>query len=189
MSENNKEEEKVFPNFDPTKDLSQAPTKRLKRGKGARPLLESEIKEVQQKARSAAECARILGVSYNTYKKYAKQYGIFEDLKNPSGYGIEKGIVTLQQKYPLDEIIEGRHPNYPVWKLKRRLIDNGYMLEKCNNCGFEERRITDYRVPLVLDHIDGDRTNHKYENLRMLCLNCRFLIVGNLTGPKKEWNW
>ena len=27
------------------------------------------------------EAARLLGVSYNTYKKYARKYGIFEDLK------------------------------------------------------------------------------------------------------------
>ena len=83
--------ESLFPNFDPTKDLSKAPKQRTKRGLGARPLLESEIKDVQQKARSAAEAARMLGVSYNTYKKYAKEYGVFEDLKNPHGIGIRKG--------------------------------------------------------------------------------------------------
>ena len=54
----------------------------MKRGLGAKALMESEIKEAQGKARSAMEAARILGVSYNTYKKYAKLYGIFEDLKN-----------------------------------------------------------------------------------------------------------
>ena len=43
------------------------------------------------------------------------------------------------------------------------------MLEKCNNCGFEEKRLTDGKVPLVLDFEDGDRKNHKHENLRMLC--------------------
>ena len=73
-------EEPFFPNFDPTKDLSQAgQQRRMKRGLGAKPLLESEIKDAQKKARSAMEAARILGVSYNTYKKYARKYGIFED--------------------------------------------------------------------------------------------------------------
>ena len=55
-----------------------------KRGIGARPLLESEIKDAQSKSRSAFEAARLLEVSYNTYKKYAKLYGIFEDLDNTS---------------------------------------------------------------------------------------------------------
>jgi hypothetical protein len=185
--ENNNE--KLFPNFDPTKDLSQAPQKRTKRGLGAKPLLESEIREAQQKARSAMEAARLLGVSYNTYKKYAKQYGIFDDLKNPSGIGITKGFHSNHQKYPLEDILAGKHPEYPVWKLKRRLLENGYLQEKCNNCGFDERRVTDFRVPLVLDFLDGDKKNHSYDNLRMLCFNCSFLINGNLTGPKKEYEY
>ena len=88
-------DEKIFPNFDPTKDLSQAGKKRrMKRGLGSRPLMESEIKEAQQKSRSAMEAARVLGVSYNTYKKYSRKYGIFEDLKNPDGNGIKKGYFT-----------------------------------------------------------------------------------------------
>ena len=66
--------EKIFPNFDPTADLSLARgNRRMKRGLGAKPLLESEIKDVQEKARSAMEAARLLGVSYNTYKKYARK--------------------------------------------------------------------------------------------------------------------
>ena len=44
-------------------------------------------------------------------------------------------------------------------------------------------------TPLVLDFIDGDRKNHLYENLRMLCFNCSFLINGNLTGPRKEYEY
>ena len=188
--ENKENEEKVFPNFDPTKDLSQAgKQRRMKRGLGAKPLLESEIKDAQKKARSAMEAARLLGVSYNTYKKYARKYGIFEDLKNPDGTGIRKGYNLKRGKYSLDDILKGKYPEYPIWKLKQRLLLNGYMLEKCNKCGFEERRITDHKVPLVLDFQDGDRKNHLYENLRMLCFNCSFLINGNLTGPKKEYEY
>ena len=188
--ENEESKEPEFPNFDPTQDLTLATNnRRMKRGLGAKALTESEIKEAQGKARSAMEAARILGVSYNTYKKYAKLYGIFEDLKNPEGVGIQKGFNIKKGKYSLDDILKGEYPDYPVWKLKRRLISNGYMLEKCNECGFEERRLTDHKVPLVLDHMDGDRTNHKYDNLRMLCLNCSFLINGNLTGPKKEYDY
>ena len=177
--------DKMFPNFDPTKDLSQAgKQRRMKRGLGAKPLMESEIKDAQKKARSAMEAARILGVSYNTYKKYARKYGIFEDLKNPDGVGIKKGYNLKRGKFALEDILDGKYPEYPVWKLKQRILLNGYMQEKCNSCGFEERRVTDHKVPLVLDFIDGNRKNHKHENLRMLCFNCSFLINGNLTGPK-----
>jgi len=183
------EEVKGFPNFDPTQDLTQAPQQRRKRGLGARPLLESEIKGIQKKARSAAEAARLLGVSYNTYKKYAREYKLFEELKNPSGIGIRKGANGTSGFHPLDDILAGKHPTYPVWKLKKRILLNGYMEEKCNNCGFCERRVTDHRVPLVLDFLDGNRKNFLYDNLRMLCFNCSFLINGNLSGPKKEYEY
>jgi hypothetical protein len=178
-----------FPNFDPTQNLSLAPQKRTKRGLGARPLLESEIKDIQKKARSAAEAARLLGVSYNTYKKYAREYKIFEDLKNPSGIGIRKGTTTTHGFHALDDILAGKFPNYPVWKLKKRLLLSGYVEEKCCSCGFEERRVTDHRVPLILDFLDGNRKNFTYDNLRMLCFNCSFLINGNLTGPRKEYEY
>jgi len=183
-------EEKFFPNFDPTKDLTLAgKNRRMKRGLGAKPILESEIRDAQKKARSAMEAARLLGISYNTYKKYARQYNIFEDLKNPDGKGIRKGYNIKRGKFSLDDILAGKYPDYPIWKLKQRLLLNGYMLEKCNNCGFEEKRITDGKVPLILDFHDGNRCNHKYDNLRMLCFNCSFLLNGNLTGPKKEYEY
>jgi len=180
---------KEFSNFDPTQNLSLAPQRRTKRGLGARPLLESEIKGIQKKARSAAEAAKMLGVSYNTYKKYAKEYKIFEDLKNPSGIGIRKGVQNVSGFHALDDILAGKYPNYPIWKLKKRLLLNGYMEEKCCNCGFNERRLTDHRVPLVLDFIDENKKNHSYDNLRMFCFNCSFLIRGNLTGPKKLYEY
>lgn len=187
QSEDKKPNEKVF---DPTQDLSLAGRqRRLKRGLGSGQLMESEIRDAQSKSRSAMEAARVLGVSYNTYKKYAKMYGIFEDLINQKGVGVSKGFNIKRGKYALDDILSGKYPDYPSWKLRHRLLTNGYMLERCNNCGFDEKRLTDNRVPLVLDYIDGNRKNHKYENLQMLCLNCTFLINGNLSGSKKEYQY
>ena len=41
--------EKIFPNFDPTQDLSlTGSNRRMKRGLGVKTLLESEIKDVQK---------------------------------------------------------------------------------------------------------------------------------------------
>ena len=110
--ENMNNEEKVFPNFDPTKNLSLAGnSRRMKRGLGAKPIMESEIKDAQSKARSAMEAARVLGISYNTYKKYARQYGIFENLKNPDGKGIRKGFNIKRGKFSLDDIVAGKYPD------------------------------------------------------------------------------
>ena len=41
-----------------------------------RPLTESEVKEALEKSPSAIKAARRLGVSYQTFKKYTKMYGV-----------------------------------------------------------------------------------------------------------------
>ena len=52
-------DEKIFPNFDPTKDLSQAGTnRRMKRGLGAKPLMESVIQTSPIKNRRVRRCWR-----------------------------------------------------------------------------------------------------------------------------------
>lgn len=54
-----------------------------------------------------------------------------------------------------------------------------YLLEqadyKCTECGFNKLHPSDDSCILEIDHIDGDSTNHKPENLRVLCPNCHAL--------------
>ena len=152
------------------------------------PLMQAQIEAAMAATNSNAEAARYLRVSYDTYKKYSKLYKdkdgvvLFEKHKNQSGKGISKLNKGERAKYPLNEILEGDHPNYPPSRLKARLIKECILEEKCSNCGFEERRITDFTVPLLLDHIDGDTTNHVESNLRLLCYNCYYLMVKNPCG-------
>jgi hypothetical protein len=148
-------------------------------------LTESQILEVQKHARSAKEAARMLGVSYLTYKKYAKMFGVFENLLNPTGVGISKGF-AFYKKYPLDEILEGKHPGYNINTLKKRLIKSDEFEHKCDICGFDEERITDGKRPLILDFVDDDKTNHRRENVRFLCYNCYFLNVGNINKKRYD---
>lgn len=46
---------------------------------------------------------------------------------------------------------------------------------KCSQCGWSERNPLTGRVPLHVDHIDGDWRNHREENLRLICPNCHSL--------------
>lgn len=49
----------------------------------------------------------------------------------------------------------------------RRKFDN-----KCCLCGWHEVNPSTQLVPLVADHIDGDWSNNREGNLRLLCPNC-----------------
>ena len=150
-----------------------------KRGAGARPLLESQIKAAQEKSLSARQAAKTLGISYNTYKKYAKLYGIFEDLKNPYGVGIQRQVKIRNIKYNIEDLVNGKHLHYPIHKFKNKLFDSGYLPKVCGSCGFSEERITDGKMPLLIDFLDGNLNNRKLENIRPLCYNCFFLLVGD----------
>jgi hypothetical protein len=168
----NEEIEGFFPNLEPN-------SRTTKRGLGAKPILESQIKAAQEKSKSAFEAARTLGISYNTYKKYAKLYGIFEDLKNPYGIGIEKAKRIKNKKYHIDDLIAGKYVRYPLHKFKNKLFDSGYVPKVCGSCGFSEERVTDGKMPLLIDFLDGNLNNRKLDNIRPLCYNCFFLLVGD----------
>jgi len=150
-------------------------------GSRGKPLLKRDIELAQSKTKSAAGAARYLGVSYNTYKKYAKMYGIHERHLNPGGKGIPKNA-DAGTRIPLSDILDGKHPSYNIKMLKNRLIKSGLFDEECAMCGFNERRVTDYKMPLILVFKDGDRSNHALENMDLLCFNCAFLTVGEINN-------
>lgn len=152
--------------------LLPPPVRKTKRGRGYRPLLQSEIEDAQEKADTAMGAARILGVSYPLFRKYARRYGIHKinrsATRKPNLYSPEKG------KYPISEILDNKHPHLNDYIIKDKLIRFNILEPKCNICGYDKRRVVDNKICLLLDHKDGDRKNSKLENLQLLCLNCTF---------------
>ena len=162
----------------------------MRRGSGSQQILKSDILIAQANTLSAAKAAVYLNVSYNTYKKWATAYGIWKT--NPKSVGIprppSRGTFKIQEDI-LKEALEGKRPNFNRFRLKSLLLKYGFLHEECSQCGFNEQRVTDLKVPLYLDYIDGDKKNFKIENLRLLCLNCTFLIVGDLNGHKINYTY
>lgn len=58
----------------------------------------------------------------------------------------------------------------PRWWNKKRLFVAGLKNQKCELCGWVKS--IDGRIPLELDHINGDVHDNRLENLRILCPNC-----------------
>ena len=141
------------------------------------------ILESQKHTKSNMEAARWMNVCYTTYKKWAKYYGVFDQHLNQSGVGIKKGWATY--RIPLEEIFDGtRKCNYTLPTLKKRMVEEGYAKEECYSCGWNEGRITDGKIPLTLDFIDGDSDNKSLENIRLLCANCYFVYNGHFHNSK-----
>lgn len=140
-------------------------------------LTETEVKEALERAGSALGAARILGVSYPTFKRRARDMGIHKTPGWPVKKKTQKSrgpISPFKGKFPLDEILQNKHPNFPAHRLKDKLIRGGVKSCECEQCGFSERRLTDGKVPLLLNFNDGNNNNFLIENLRILCYNCTF---------------
>jgi hypothetical protein len=70
---------------------------------------------------------------------------------------------------PLDQLLV-KGSTTTSGNLRRRLIAAGMKPAHCEECGLTEWR--DNRLPLCLDHVNGDHTDNRLENLRILCPNC-----------------
>ena len=123
--------------------------------------------KVCEESNSMAHAAAKLKMHFNTFKKRAIILDCYKP--NQSGKGMRKKYGG-KNITPLNEILEGKHPNYQTYKLKNRLLREGYMINRCEVCGIEDWYGN--QLNMELDHIDGDRTNHKRENLRIICPNC-----------------
>ena len=64
--------------------------------------------------------------------------------------------------------------DFQSYKLKSRLIKEGLKQLKCEICGWEQKTV-DGRIPVELDHINGNHRDNRLENLRVLCPNCHSL--------------
>ncbi|UGO46293.1 HNH endonuclease [Bacillus phage vB_BanS_Chewbecca] len=56
-------------------------------------------------------------------------------------------------------------------RLKSRLISEGYLVEKCCKCGIGNEW-NGKPLSLQLDHKNGNNTDNRIENLRIMCPNC-----------------
>lgn len=72
--------------------------------------------------------------------------------------------------------------------LKRYLVEK--FGEKCVSCGWNKKHPVTKKVPLEIDHIDGNAENNLEENLRLICPNCHSLSLNfrNLNrGNGRRW--
>jgi hypothetical protein len=151
-----------------------------------KPLSKEMIVAAQAKTKSNMAAARYLHVSYQHYKRYAKMYKVFEGHKNQSGKGIPKFLKGTGKEPALLDIIEGRisSAHFSPAKIKYRLIEEGYLSEQCSMCGFQERRVLDYKMPLLLHFKDNNKSNYTRDNIELLCYNHYFLTVGDIFTEK-----
>lgn len=115
-------------------------------------------------------CKKLYMTSYygnrQTIKKYIKERNI-----DISHFYDENENLTFHQIIELSNILieNSKYTNTTI--LKERLYKEGLKKRKCELCGQGEIW-NDMKISLILDHINGNSSDNRIENLQIVCPNC-----------------
>lgn len=135
-------------------------------------ITDEEFIAITKKCQTMAQASKLCGMSYRAYSAKAKELNVFHLIANQGGKGRKK---KPRSKIKTSDILAGKYPSFQTYKLKIRLINEGYLEDKCSICGWNQKVDGYEYTPCELDHIDGNPTNHQLSNLRILCPNCHAL--------------
>lgn len=119
-----------------------------------------------------ALCLVDRGANHKRLKDYLLEKGI--DTSHLLGRGWSLGHKSsVKAKRDISDYLEGRVTNTSSSYLRKRLVEEGYLENRCLWCGI--RDWFGFPITLELDHIDWNPSNNALSNLRILCPNCHAL--------------
>lgn len=122
------------------------------------------------------------GGNYEQVKSRTKELGY--STEHFLGKAWNKGIrYELDNKKPLSDVLVNGS-SIQSYKLKHRLYNSGLKTPKCEMCGWCTESL-DGRIPVELDHINGNKNDNRLLNLRILCPNCHSLQTTHRGKNKK----
>jgi hypothetical protein len=137
---------------------------------------DDDLRRAVAESLSCADVLRRFGLAprggnYKTIKHHVRRLGL--DTSHWLGRGHLRGkprpwLAGFAR--PLSDILKDGSHVANSGSLKRRLISEGFLDERCARCGLTEW--LDAPISLHLDHANGQNTDNRLENLRLLCPNC-----------------
>lgn len=139
---------------------------------------EKQFRAAVANSESIAQVIRALGLapaggSYGTVSHWIAAWEL--DTSHFTGkawVGTRPDRLLPGQKYTLKTIF-CENSTYPTSRLLPILLREGLRERRCEGCGLTEWQGDP--IPIETDHINGINTDHRIENLRLLCPNCHAL--------------
>jgi 5-methylcytosine-specific restriction endonuclease McrA len=113
------------------------------------------------------------GGNYDQVKKRISELSLSTEHFTGQGWNRGWQFDPRKPRLPLTELLVIDRP-VQSHKLRLRLIAEGIKEARCELCGWNQSS-PDGRLPLELDHLNGNPNDNRLENLRILCPNCHSL--------------
>jgi len=135
-------------------------------------LTKDQIEDLISKHSSIRQMLESIGVNsngsgaYKTLRNHCERIGV----KLPKFKRNGRFSFGVSEKIPLEDILIENSAYQNRSSLKRRLINEGVLVYKCEECGISEWR--GKKISLQLEHQNGVNNDNRLENLSLLCPNC-----------------
>jgi len=149
---------------------------------------DDEFVEAVKSSTTVSDVLRIFGIPVNqgyynrVFHRDVKRLGL--SISHFTNGNFVNGVAP-PNALPLDAILIANSPYKGGSSgLRERLIKRSILENKCAECGISEWN--GKKISLHLDHINGNNTDNRIENLRILCPNCHSQTPTYCGAKKKK---
>ena len=134
-----------------------------------------ELEMIVKESLSIADVCRSLNIvpvggNYQTVKSKVKLWNINIDHFTGQAWNTGDRFTSFCKKIPLAEILIENSLYHNNTNIKQKLFKEGIKKDECENCGIS--MWLGKKLSIELHHNNGNNSDNRIENLKMLCPNC-----------------